>query len=306
MAKRASLRQSFPQVGDDAITVAELSNYFDRVVHDIAAKPPWRAHALRVGFLAQGILPATDWPIEDLIAHPRPRHPAWQRWPSALVTVSRAASQQDAARLLRRFRSHGKLRDLRPFVAVGRLAAACGAGDLAGVAALRESTRTDADTDALAEHVCDPRDAAYPGRPIEPTLRSRLGLHDSEPRCTLVVFWSDWCGPCIPELQSMRAVRSSLERGELPPVDVVGVMVESRAGSDELIEARLGDIWDRSVAMSQTDVTAYLPRGLPEAVLFGKDGRALASSEMLRGENLARTLRSVAATCGPETPVGPR
>lgn len=305
MVRRASLRRSFPQLGDDAVTIAELSSYFERVEEEITAAPPWRAHALRVGFVAQGILPATGWPIGDLITRPRPRHPAWRRWPSALVKVSRAASQKDSARLLRQFRSRGEFRDLRPFVALGRLATACGAGDLAGVAASREFVRMDADANAQSQHVCDPGDAAYPGRLIAPALKSRLELRDQETHCTLVVFWSDWCGPCIPELLRIRAVRSLVERGELPPINIVGVMVESQAGSDDVIESRLGDVWDRSISVAQVDVATYLPLGVPEAVLFGKDGRVIASSEMVRGENLALTVQRSAVMCGAEVSARP-
>lgn len=75
-------------------------------------------------------------------------------------------------------------------------------------------------------------------------------------------------------------------------------MVESQAGSDDVVEARLGEIWDRSIAVEQTVVATYLPLGVPEAVLFGKDGRVLASSEMLRGEPGAHPSESRGDVCG--------
>jgi thiol-disulfide isomerase/thioredoxin len=94
-------------------------------------------------------------------------------------------------------------------------------------------------------------------------------MQDLRGKVVLLDFWASYCGPC---LEAMPELQGLLERRRSQGLEVLGVGLESSEGlAAEFLRAagvRYPSVLDVDGAVSRS----YGVRGLPTAILIGKDG----------------------------------
>lgn len=119
------------------------------------------------------------------------------------------------------------------------------------------------------------------------TLDDKLfKLEDYRGHLTLVVFWATWCGPCNAEIPHLKAAHEKFEEKGLVVASISREDTETireHADKKEMNWTLLRDIGAKAG-------TAYKVRYIPSMFLVAPDGRILASTTDLRGEQLESTI----------------
>jgi len=125
-----------------------------------------------------------------------------------------------------------------------------------------------------------PLEVGYPAPPFDASdlAGEPISLAVLEGSIVVLDFWAAWCGPCLAELPTLRAIHSDLAEAG---VVVVGINLDrSRTAFEDAVASHQLDyrhVYDGDEAIS----AAYRVAGIPMVYLIGRDGTIVARG--LRG-----------------------
>lgn len=139
--------------------------------------------------------------------------------------------------------------------------------------------------------------SASPGRRLAPDFEataadgSTVRLSELRGTVVLVDFWATWCGPCVREIPTVKALYEELAGEDF---EILGVSLDrSRADFEAFVSSR-GLAWPQhfsGAGWSDPVARAYGVRSIPRAMLVDREGRIV--RDHLRGPSLRSAARSV-------------
>jgi peroxiredoxin len=114
------------------------------------------------------------------------------------------------------------------------------------------------------------------------TSNDSITLHSYKEKYLLIDFWAVWCGPCIQELPSLKAMYDTLDTSK---VEIIGIVGSSRADALEKMIAEHGITWPQILSDELNPITKkYGVNGYPTTFLIDPNGVIIAKN--LRGKTL--------------------
>jgi thiol-disulfide isomerase/thioredoxin len=118
---------------------------------------------------------------------------------------------------------------------------------------------------------------------VKTLAANNLKLSDLHGKYVLLDFWATWCGPCLEEIPSIKAVYQSF--GSDPRFVMISISMDEKSEDARSYTDKNGMGWNQAYQAGQWQapmVQAYCVRSIPSIWLIGPDGRIIAKN--LRGD----------------------